>query len=62
MIVDGLIAAEPHMKIAEQIFDPNKFLYLTDDIMSRIQSSEAHVGFNQELFCPLLSDHIIAGT
>ncbi|KAJ7983116.1 hypothetical protein DFH06DRAFT_1172457 [Mycena polygramma] len=40
MIVDALILAEPHMKIAEQIDIPKKFLYLTDDIMPRIESSE----------------------
>ncbi|KAF8173867.1 hypothetical protein K438DRAFT_1728338 [Mycena galopus ATCC 62051] len=40
MIVDALILAEPRMKIAEQVWDPKKFLYLTDDIMQRIESSE----------------------
>ncbi|KAG6846248.1 hypothetical protein H0H93_015064, partial [Arthromyces matolae] len=39
MIVDGLLAAEPHLQIAKQVYDPNKFLYLTDDIMARIESS-----------------------
>lgn len=45
MIIDGLMAAEPHMKIADRIFNPSKFLYLTDDILYRIQSSEEHVRF-----------------
>ncbi|KAJ7683564.1 hypothetical protein B0H17DRAFT_1205071 [Mycena rosella] len=40
MIVDALILAEPFMKIADQIEIPKKFLYLTDDIMPRIESSE----------------------
>ncbi|KAJ7124520.1 hypothetical protein C8R44DRAFT_148982 [Mycena epipterygia] len=40
MIVDALILAEPFMKIAEQIEIPKKFLYLTDDIMPRIESSD----------------------
>ncbi|KAJ3506577.1 hypothetical protein NLJ89_g6795 [Agrocybe chaxingu] len=40
MIIDGLMAAQPYMKIAECITDPNKFLYLTDGIMPRIESSE----------------------
>ncbi|KAJ7196961.1 hypothetical protein GGX14DRAFT_671390 [Mycena pura] len=41
MIVDALSSAEPFMKIADQIDIPKKFLYLTDDIMTRIESSEA---------------------
>ena len=43
MIVDALSSAEPFMKIADQIDIPKKFLYLTDDIMTRIESSEAPV-------------------
>ncbi|KAJ7071732.1 hypothetical protein B0H15DRAFT_88799 [Mycena belliarum] len=39
MIVDALILADPILKIAGQIDIPEKFLYLTDDIMKRIQSS-----------------------
>ena len=39
MLIDGLIAAEPYMKIAEQINDPSRYLYLTDDIKARIQST-----------------------
>jgi hypothetical protein len=39
MIVDALLLAEPHLKIAERIRDPKKFLYLTDSIMDRIQES-----------------------
>ncbi|KAJ6473169.1 hypothetical protein C8R45DRAFT_1012504 [Mycena sanguinolenta] len=40
MIVDALILAEPYLKIAEQVWIPKKFLYLTDDIMRRIESSD----------------------
>ncbi|KAF7331095.1 HD-domain/PDEase-like protein [Mycena venus] len=40
MIVDALILAEPHMKITDQVDIPKKFLYLTDDLMPRIESSE----------------------
>ncbi|KAJ7740601.1 hypothetical protein B0H16DRAFT_1566945 [Mycena metata] len=40
MIVDALILAEPHLKIADRIEVPRKFLYLTDDIKPRIESSE----------------------
>jgi HD superfamily phosphohydrolase len=44
MIIDALLAAEPHMQIARRIRDPKKFLYLTDSIMDRIQESEEPVG------------------
>jgi len=39
MIIDALIAAEPHLHIAEQVFDPDRYLHLTDDIMTRIEAS-----------------------
>ena len=39
MIIDGLLAAEPHLDIARRVFDPKKYLYLTDDIMPRIEES-----------------------
>ena len=35
MIVDALLAAEPHLKIADQVYKPEKYVYLTDDIMPR---------------------------
>ncbi|KAJ7166004.1 hypothetical protein C8R46DRAFT_1192481 [Mycena filopes] len=40
MIVDALVLAEPHLKIADQIEIPKKFLYLTDAIKERIEASE----------------------
>ncbi|KAF7354636.1 hypothetical protein MSAN_01377100 [Mycena sanguinolenta] len=40
MIVDALILAEPYLKIAEKVWQPKKFLYLTDDIMQRIESGD----------------------
>ncbi|KAJ6544294.1 hypothetical protein B0H19DRAFT_1170253 [Mycena capillaripes] len=40
MIVDALILAESHMKIADRIDVPEKFLYLTDGIQGQIESSE----------------------
>ncbi|KAI0075427.1 HD-domain/PDEase-like protein [Panus rudis PR-1116 ss-1] len=40
MIVDALLAAEPVMQFAKHIHDPKKFLYLTDEIRTRIESSE----------------------
>ncbi|KAJ7499848.1 hypothetical protein FB451DRAFT_1206806 [Mycena latifolia] len=40
MIVDALILADSVLKIADQIEIPKKFLYLTDDIMPRIESSD----------------------
>lgn len=43
MIGDALITAEGVLKLAERIFDPKKYLYLTDDIMREIESSERPV-------------------
>ncbi|KAF7979517.1 hypothetical protein HWV62_42088 [Athelia sp. TMB] len=39
MIVDALLAAEPFLKIAEQVDKPEKYVYLTDDIMPTIERS-----------------------
>ncbi|CAK5264989.1 unnamed protein product, partial [Mycena citricolor] len=51
MIVDALKLAEPYMKIAERIENPDKFLYLTDHIMSRIESDDDPVlGAARDLF------------
>lgn len=43
MIVDAMLAAEPHLKIASNIGDPKKYLGLTDDIRTEIQRSQAPV-------------------
>lgn len=43
MIIDALLAAEPHMKFARYIFDPKRYLHLTDDIRIRIEASESPV-------------------
>ncbi|KAF9474605.1 hypothetical protein BDN70DRAFT_307702 [Pholiota conissans] len=40
MILDVLLAAEPFLKIAEDVFEPERFLHLTDDIIFRIGASE----------------------
>jgi hypothetical protein len=44
MIVDALLAAEPVLKFVRHINDPEKFVYLTDHIMSEILSSDKPVG------------------
>jgi len=45
MIIDALLAAEPHMKIAEQVDKPDKFVFLTDDIMPTIERTTSKVDF-----------------
>ncbi|KAG5637909.1 hypothetical protein H0H81_002737 [Sphagnurus paluster] len=40
MIIDALLEAEPHMKIAERVYDPKRYLHLTDNIMLQIEASE----------------------
>jgi deoxynucleoside triphosphate triphosphohydrolase SAMHD1 len=39
MVVDALLAAEPVLKISERIYDPAKYLYLTDGILQEIEQS-----------------------
>ncbi|KAI0002899.1 hypothetical protein BJV74DRAFT_813935 [Russula compacta] len=41
MLVDAMLAAEPHLKIASHIGDPKRYLGLTDDIRTEIQRSQA---------------------
>jgi len=43
MMVDAMLAAEPYLKIASQIYDPKRYLELTDDIRTEIQRSQAPV-------------------
>lgn len=43
MLIDALLAAEPILHIAEDVFNPQKFLHLTDHIMSRIEASDEPV-------------------
>ena len=43
MIVDALKLADPYMKIAERVYDPERFLRLTDFIMNEIEASKAPV-------------------
>jgi hypothetical protein len=51
MIVDALVLAEPHLKIADRVLIPKKFLYLTDDLMPRIEASEEPVRPVQPSIC-----------
>ena len=39
MIVDGLLAAEKHLHIADKVFEPEEYVYLTDNVMPFIQAS-----------------------
>jgi deoxynucleoside triphosphate triphosphohydrolase SAMHD1 len=43
MMVDAMLAAEPYLNISSQIYDPRKYLELTDDIRTEIQRSQAPV-------------------
>ena len=52
MIIDALLAAEPHMKFARDIFDPKRYLYLTDDIRTRIEASERPVSHRMPSYPP----------
>ena len=43
MVVDAMLAADSHLKISESIFDPKKFLKLTDAVLEFIEHSENDV-------------------
>jgi hypothetical protein len=43
MIIDALLAAEPFMKLAEQVDNPDEYVYLTDDIMPTIERTKSPV-------------------
>ena len=43
MIIDALLTAEPYLRIAERVFDPEKFILLNDSILNTIESSTATV-------------------
>ena len=47
MLIDALLAAEPALRIAEDVFKPERFLHLTDHIMSRIEASVEPVSSHQ---------------
>ncbi|KZT13237.1 HD-domain/PDEase-like protein [Laetiporus sulphureus 93-53] len=40
MLTDALMAAEPYMNFANDIFNPEKYLHLTDDIRATIEASD----------------------
>lgn len=40
MVVDALIAAEPHLNISRRVESPKSYLHLTDDILLEIERSE----------------------
>ena len=46
MLIDALLSADPYMHIADQIDDPDRYLYLTDDIKTRIQMTTEPVSLN----------------
>lgn len=43
MIVDALLAAEPIMRFADHVTNPEKYLRLTDSIIEMIQMSDDEV-------------------
>lgn len=59
MIVDALLAAEPVLKFARHIDNPEKFLYLTDNIMSEILSSDKPVSQYPYSFLPLVMIYLL---
>ncbi|KAE9405976.1 hypothetical protein BT96DRAFT_915713 [Gymnopus androsaceus JB14] len=40
MVVDALLAADPHMNLSRRVEDPKSYLHLTDDILLEIERSD----------------------
>ena len=43
MIIDALLEAEPYLKIADHIENPKKYVYLTDNLLNKIEESTEKV-------------------
>ena len=39
MVVDALLSADPHLKFAKKVFQPEQYLHLTDSIMPFIEAT-----------------------
>jgi hypothetical protein len=50
MIIDVLLIAQKHMKFAEYIDVPEKYLHLTDDLFHRINMTESEVSLYNSSF------------
>lgn len=40
MVVDALLAADSFLRISEQIYDPQRYVFLTDSILEEIERSQ----------------------
>ncbi|KAI6027101.1 hypothetical protein EDC04DRAFT_2718523 [Pisolithus marmoratus] len=52
MVADALLAAEPYLKLASLINKPDRYVFLTDHLLNKIEESTAKVG----VFLLALSD------
>lgn len=43
MVIDALLEAEPYLKIAALVENPKRYVYLTDNLLSRIEESTKKV-------------------
>ncbi|KAH0839456.1 hypothetical protein J3R83DRAFT_246 [Lanmaoa asiatica] len=43
MVIDALLEAEPYLKIADLVENPKRFVYLTDDLLGKIEESTEKV-------------------
>lgn len=43
MVVDVLLAADPYMKLSQQIDDPSRYVFLTDSVLEDIEKSSEPV-------------------
>ena len=44
MVIDALLQAEPYLKIADHVENPKRYVFLTDDLLNKIEASVDEVG------------------
>lgn len=52
MIIDALLAAEPYLKVANLVDKPDKYIFLTDNLLNKIEESTERVIISSRVFVP----------
>ena len=43
MVIDAMLSAEPYLKIADYVENPKRYVYLTDNLLNKVEESTAEV-------------------
>ena len=47
MVIDALLEAEPHLKIAKLVENPKRYVHLTDNLLNTIEASTDKVSLSR---------------